>query len=640
MTSIETKNRRLRRAFIFVVLLIVILVIAEVVLVTVMLTRNNGKNGQSPTFSEINPNDKRDLTNKSVVAIGGQLSDRRYPSTANPQEKTAKTIVKTYDDTASFTTDPEGHLPTDENYDTEAPITDIFNTDSAHSPTTAQDHWPATITPSLPTVHLTTETDSNVNVGASVSAKTTSMVFHNAVESSTFSKQSAQANIKVSPTQFLRSHTSQVTSLRTDETADTQQQVSSTISKPAVTSQVLKTSFTNATIIHEKSRKTATTSLTLSNSTTRTTSANLILERSTNPLPSRASSTMSSSLSSAHTFSTNEEGLISTDTQPHGTMQPTTNSAATEFDNTTDTIITTEEIDVDFYTTTASTDDEEWMDETTMLTISSNSLNAANHPTIQPTVRLSSNSVFYAAKSTIHHTTGPSTNSLVYAVNQAITGVSNSEDVAANQSPTESTTAPSANDLQVTTTSSYGLTSTKSTEPRPGSSQKTIPPTHQVPHIFSTSSTSTTTTTTEPELCGIRYDDKCYTLIFGDMDYYDAQKTCRNVKGKLADITSRQHYNVMMAYIHQLIPESKQKLDTWTAMTLMITTGKVRLSNYNTASFTKWYPGQPQQDFNRRHIYLHVSKTKSNPQGMVNDNPKSKLPGAMCVMKKRSSNRG
>lgn len=55
------------------------------------------------------------------------------------------------------------------------------------------------------------------------------------------------------------------------------------------------------------------------------------------------------------------------------------------------------------------------------------------------------------------------------------------------------------------------------------------------------------------------------------MDYDDARKACRGVKGKLSDITSRQHYNVMMAYIRRIIPESEQKLDAWTAMTLMIT---------------------------------------------------------------------
>lgn len=140
-------------------------------------------------------------------------------------------------------------------------------------------------------------------------------------------------------------------------------------------------------------------------------------------------------------------------------------------------------------------------------------------------------------------------------------------------------------------------------------------------------------------ICGIRFDETCYFLIVGKMNYKDAKTRCSQIEGKLANIWSRGHYNAMIAYMRKQIPKSMKYIEVWTAMTLMISTGKVRLSNFSQATFLQWYPGQPTRDFSRRYIYLHIPKIKSTKQGMVNYSPASKLTGALCEIPQRSSTR-
>lgn len=120
--------------------------------------QNNGpRKEESSALSKVDPS-SYDHNNETRIAAGEQLSDRRYhQSPANPQDKTTRSTDVTTRDIALIE-DPDIYATTDENYSTDARITDI---DDPFVYTTAQNDR-ATSVPSLPAADQTTESESDI----------------------------------------------------------------------------------------------------------------------------------------------------------------------------------------------------------------------------------------------------------------------------------------------------------------------------------------------------------------------------------------------------------------------------------------------------------------------------------------------
>lgn len=146
----------------------------------------------------------------------------------------------------------------------------------------------------------------------------------------------------------------------------------------------------------------------------------------------------------------------------------------------------------------------------------------------------------------------------------------------------------------------------------------------------------TTIALSKKGLCNLPYDGKCFWAIEPDLasTFLHSKYECEEKGGTVANIYSRNHYDMIVNYLRSLVKKGRSYIDVWLGMTIDPETGVISHQDGSGASFAQWEPGSPAIGtvFDQwTNIYLIVRGSKtSSYQGMVNSSPEDIRDAVLC----------
>nr|XP_039267460.1 uncharacterized protein LOC120342612 [Styela clava] len=137
-------------------------------------------------------------------------------------------------------------------------------------------------------------------------------------------------------------------------------------------------------------------------------------------------------------------------------------------------------------------------------------------------------------------------------------------------------------------------------------------------------------------LCHVIYQRKCFWMVYigAGINHAQAKEECKKQEGSLANIYSKEHYDMIGSSVRKRIPHFLNFHTLWLGMGYDPETNTTTFSNGSRSDFQQWFPGTSQRISRSKQMIIWVEKNSDSPnQGMWNYFPDSIHHGTLCELK-------